>query len=263
MADHRATWARLREVARQCYPDDDMAAEAAARALFDAEEAASYATDLGARAEEQGVLDTTRAATRLRGELREELWAEGSGAGGTEEEYVHLDDDDLDNDLDANDLAYLELPTDEEAAESAAEQRALMASFEMQRRDKATRRLMAADDLAAAHQSARQSAYLCNLAAEDEVRAVAAGRRPWEDRARVEAERRLLYERARAAELARVREHQYPLPSYYADARIAEDAQRRRQQLREARLRRRLETGNHSGSGGSGARAAPAPSSSR
>jgi hypothetical protein len=46
MVDHRATWARLREVARQSYPDDDMAAEATARALFDAEEAASYAVDL-------------------------------------------------------------------------------------------------------------------------------------------------------------------------------------------------------------------------
>jgi hypothetical protein len=130
MADHRATWVRLREVARQRYPDDDMAVEAAARALFDAEEAASYAADLDARAEERGVLDRARAATRLRGELREELRAEGSGACGTEKEYVHLDDD-----LDADDLAYLELPTDVEVAESAAEQRALMASFETQRCD--------------------------------------------------------------------------------------------------------------------------------
>jgi hypothetical protein len=107
MSDHRPTWVRLRKVARPHYPDDDMAAEAAARALFDAEEAASYATDLDARAEEQDVLDTAGAATRLRGELREELRAEGSGS--TKEEYVHLDDD----------LAYLELPTDEDAAESA------------------------------------------------------------------------------------------------------------------------------------------------
>jgi hypothetical protein len=79
---------------------------------------------------------------------------------------VHLDD----ADLDADDLAYLELPTNEEAAESAAEQRALTASFEMQRRDEAVRHLIAAerraaaDDLAATHQSVRQSAYLCNLA---------------------------------------------------------------------------------------------------
>jgi hypothetical protein len=117
---------------------------------------------------------------------------------------VHLDDADLDDDLNADDLAYLKLPTDEEATESAAEQRALMASFEMQRRDESAWRLMAAerraaaDDLTAANQSARQSAYLWNLAAADELRAVAAGRWPREDRARVEAERRLQYERARA-----------------------------------------------------------------
>jgi hypothetical protein len=60
MADHRATWVRLREEARQRYPDDDMAAEAAARALFDVEEAASYAADLDARAKEQDFLDTAR-----------------------------------------------------------------------------------------------------------------------------------------------------------------------------------------------------------
>jgi hypothetical protein len=29
MADHRATWVRLREVARQRFPDDDLAAEIA------------------------------------------------------------------------------------------------------------------------------------------------------------------------------------------------------------------------------------------
>jgi hypothetical protein len=215
MADHRATWVRLREVARLRYPSDNMAAEAAARALCDAEEVASYAADLDARAEEQDILDTTRAATRLRGELRKELRAEGSGAGGTEEEYVHLDDADLD--ADADDIAYLEPLTDEEAAEFAAEQRALMVSFETQRRNKSARRLMvaerraAADYLATARQSSRRSAYLRNLVAADELRALAAadelraGRRPWEDRARVEAERRLQYERARAAELAIVR----------------------------------------------------------
>jgi hypothetical protein len=195
MADHRATWVRLREVARQRYPDDDMAAETTVRVLFKTEEAASYAADLDARAEEQDVLDMARATTCLRGELREELWTEGSYADGTEEEYVHLDDAGLDDDLDADDLAYLELPTDEEAMESAAEQRALMASFETQRRNESARRLMAAerraaaDDLAAAHQSARQSAYLRNLAA-DKLRAVAAGRQPREVRVRVEAERR-------------------------------------------------------------------------
>jgi hypothetical protein len=50
-------------------PDDDMAAKAVARALFYAEEAASYAADLDARSEEQDVLDTARAAMHLRGEL--------------------------------------------------------------------------------------------------------------------------------------------------------------------------------------------------
>jgi hypothetical protein len=39
---------RLRAVARQRYPDDDMAAEAATRAFFDKEEAASYVADLEA-----------------------------------------------------------------------------------------------------------------------------------------------------------------------------------------------------------------------
>jgi hypothetical protein len=84
---------------------------------------------------------------------------------------VHLDNDDL---------AYLKLPTDKEAMESAAKQRVLMVSFETQRHDEATRRLMAAerraanDDLAAPHQSACQSAYLRNLVAVDKARAVAA-----------------------------------------------------------------------------------------
>jgi hypothetical protein len=138
-----------------------MAAEAAARALFEKEEVASYAADLDARVEEQDVLDTARATTRLRGELREELRVEGSGGGGIEEEYLHLDDADLDDDLNVDDLAYLELPTDEEAVESAAEQRALMASFETQRRDESAWRFMEAErratagNLAAAHQSAR------------------------------------------------------------------------------------------------------------
>jgi hypothetical protein len=95
----------------------------------------------------------------------------------------------LDDDLDADDLAYLELSTDEEAAESAAEQMVLMVSFKTQRRDESARRLMAAerraaaDDLSTVQQSARQSAYIRNLAATDELRMVAAGRRPQEDHA--------------------------------------------------------------------------------
>jgi hypothetical protein len=94
---------------------------------------------------------------------------------------VHLDDDDLEDDLDTDNLAYLELPTDKGAAESAAEQRAVMASFEMQRRDESSRRLMAAkrrtaaDRLAASQQRARQSAYLCNMAAAAHARGVGGG----------------------------------------------------------------------------------------
>jgi hypothetical protein len=73
------------------------------------------------------------------GKLRDELRAESSGARDNDDKYVPLD-----NDFDADDLAYLELPTDEEAAEAAAEQSALMASYETQRRDMSARRLMTA-----------------------------------------------------------------------------------------------------------------------
>jgi hypothetical protein len=99
---------------------------------------------------------------------------------------VHLNNDDLD----ADDLAYLEIPTDEEAAESTVEQRV---SFETQRRDKFARHLMAAermastDRLAAAQQMVHQSAYLRNMTAQARA---AAGRRLQEE------------ERARAAVLA-------------------------------------------------------------
>jgi hypothetical protein len=69
-------------VARQRFPDNDLAVEIASRELFDAEQTAAYATDLDAQVEEQGVLDTARATTRLRGELCKELRVEGSTAGG-------------------------------------------------------------------------------------------------------------------------------------------------------------------------------------
>jgi hypothetical protein len=126
MADHQATWVGLREAARERFPDDDLAAE------IDAEETVVYAADLDAQVETHGVLDTARAAARLWDELRNELRVKGSGAGGNRnrEEYGHLDDD-----LDADDLAYLELPIDGKAAEAVADQRALMASFETQYRD--------------------------------------------------------------------------------------------------------------------------------
>jgi hypothetical protein len=137
MSDHWATWVRLREEAWEWFPDDEVAAEIAAREAFDAEEMAAYAADLDAQVEAHVILDTAHGATRLRDEFHKELRAEGSGAGDNrnKEEYVHLDDDDL---------TYLELPTDEEAAEAAAEQRALMASYEMQRHNESTYRLMTA-----------------------------------------------------------------------------------------------------------------------
>jgi hypothetical protein len=68
------------------------------------------------------------------------------------------------------------LPTDVEAA---TEQRVMMASFEMQRRDQSAWRLMvterraAADRLAETQQRARHSAHLRNMAAAREARATA------------------------------------------------------------------------------------------
>jgi hypothetical protein len=46
MADHRATWASQRELAHERFPNDEIAAEIAAREAFDAEEMATYAADL-------------------------------------------------------------------------------------------------------------------------------------------------------------------------------------------------------------------------
>jgi hypothetical protein len=67
-------------------------------------------------------------ATRLR--------EEGPGVGGNkvdDDEYFHLDNDDLD----ADDLA--DLPDYAEAEQAAAEQRVLMVSFETQRRNESAR----------------------------------------------------------------------------------------------------------------------------
>jgi hypothetical protein len=161
MADHRAIGV---ELAREHFPDNELATEIAAREAIVAEEAAAYAADLYAHVEEQGVLETTHTTTRLREELPRELRAEGSGTGGKadDDDYVHLDNDDLD----ANFLA--DLPT---IAEAAAERRALMASFETQHCDQSARQLMVAerrasmDRLAAAQQRARHSAHHCNMAA--------------------------------------------------------------------------------------------------
>jgi hypothetical protein len=65
MADHRATWVRLRETAWEWFPDDELAAKIAAREAFDAEETAVYTADLDAQVEAHGVLDTAPAAMRL------------------------------------------------------------------------------------------------------------------------------------------------------------------------------------------------------
>jgi hypothetical protein len=43
---------RLREVARQRFPDNDLAVEIASREIFDAEQTAAYATNLDAQVEE-------------------------------------------------------------------------------------------------------------------------------------------------------------------------------------------------------------------
>jgi hypothetical protein len=47
----------LKELARQCFPNDDVATEIAAREHFDTEEMVAYTTDLDVQVEAQGVLD--------------------------------------------------------------------------------------------------------------------------------------------------------------------------------------------------------------
>jgi hypothetical protein len=139
-----------------------------------------------------------------------------------------------------------QLPTDAEAEEAAAKQRAIVALFKMQRRDRAAHELMAAERRAAAarlvedHTAARADAHHRNIEA---VRAAMA-----------EAERRLFWADV-AVGLAKVaverqrREHQYPLPSFNASAQRAqerrtfisslEEAERDRRQLAAEENRRR------------------------
>jgi hypothetical protein len=117
---------------------------------------------------------------------------------------------------DSDDEEFLaELPTDAEAEEAAAEQRAIIASFEMHRPDRAVQELMAAERrvavarLAEDHTATRADAHRRNIEA---ARAAMA-----------EAERRL-FRADVAVGLAKVaaerqrREHQYPLPSFNASA---------------------------------------------
>jgi hypothetical protein len=120
MEDHRATYVRLRELVCARFPDDELAAEIAVREAFDAKETTAYTPNLDALVEEQDILEAAHMATSLREELHEELRKKGPD---NNDDYVHLDDDNLDTD----DL--FDLPDNTEAKEAAAKQRALMASF--------------------------------------------------------------------------------------------------------------------------------------
>jgi hypothetical protein len=122
---------------------------------------------------------------------------------------------------DSDDEEFLaELPTDAEAVEATAEQRAIVASFEMQRRDRTAQELMAAERRAAVarlaedHTAARADAHHRNIEA---VRAAMA-----------EAKRRLfrvdmVVGLAKVAAERQHREHQYPLPSFNASAQRAQE----------------------------------------
>jgi hypothetical protein len=113
-----------------------------------------------------------------------------------------------------------ELLTDTEAEEAAAEQRAIVASFEMLRRDRAAQELMATERRVAAarlvedHAVARADAHCRNIEATRDAMA--------------EAER-CLFRADMAGGLAKVaaerqrRKHQYPLPSFNASVQRAQE----------------------------------------
>jgi hypothetical protein len=107
----------LRELARECFPNDEIAVEVTVREAFNAEEAA-------------------RAVTRLREELCEDLREEGHVADDPPDSSNKFDDEDYVN-LDSDDL--VDLPDDADAEEAAAKQRALMASVKMKRRNDSAR----------------------------------------------------------------------------------------------------------------------------
>jgi hypothetical protein len=108
-----------------------------------------------------------------------------------------------------------QLPTDAEAEEAAAEQRAILASFGMQRHDRAMQVLMAAERRAAAARLAEDHAATRTDAHRGNIKAARA--------AMAEAEQRLFRADVTrgiatvAAEHQR-REHQYPLPSFDVSA---------------------------------------------
>jgi hypothetical protein len=66
------TWARPRELARERFLDDELAAESTARETFDAVDTATYIPGLYAAVEKQDVLEAARTATHLREERHEE-----------------------------------------------------------------------------------------------------------------------------------------------------------------------------------------------
>jgi hypothetical protein len=129
-----------------------------------------------------------------------------------------------------------DLPDDSEAEEAAAEQRALMASFEMKRHDESARKFMVAKSRAAARmamarEDAPQSAHRRNMV-------VAKRRQEEEDQERATA----------AMPRASQRRDQYPLPSYVD----YEDAERRCRHVLEDRPHRRKEANNRHFNSGAG-----------
>jgi hypothetical protein len=172
---------------------------------------------------------------------------------------------------DSDDEEFLaELPMDAEAEKAAAEQRAIVALFEMQRRDRAAQELMATERrvavarLAEDHTAARADAHRRNI----EVA-----------RAAMAEAKRCLFRADVVVRLAKVaaerqgREHQYPLPSFNGSTQRAqehrtfisslEEAERDRSQraAKENRRRRRMVSGRLSDDGPGPSNASPpAPS---
>jgi hypothetical protein len=135
-----------------------------------------------------------------------------------------------------NEELLAELPTDAEAEEATAEQRAIVASFETQRRDRVAQELMAAERRAAAarlaedHAAARADAHRRNIEA---ARAAMA-----------EAERGLFRANvagglSKVAAERQCHECQYPLPSFNPSAQRAHERRVFTSFLEEAERERR------------------------
>jgi hypothetical protein len=108
-----------------------------------------------------------------------------------------------------------QLPTDAETEEAATEQRAILAWFETQRRERSAQELMAAKRrattarLAEDHAAARADAHRRNIEAARAAMAEAEQRLFWAD---------VIGRLAMVAAECQRREHQYPLPSFDASA---------------------------------------------